>query len=266
MVIHRAPICMVLFITLMAACMLTSTQSLEVETFLKDSFLGRVVTLKEPSLKSEIVIGKQSKTLPKKVPPLSIAGAIRIHAVEVGGTWVKLKGKRVVLVGKELNGLVDSEENVSVKLDLDDQPNSQNVKAAIAAVFRGSQDFQQLRHKYFVDVAPIPGDTSKIGQFKDGRPVYRASGRVDAPLPTKTFTPAGLNRKDAKKEASVVAWVVANENGFPEILEIKKTTNPEDSLFALKTLANWRFTPSKLDGKPVAVATEITLDWRNGWW
>jgi TonB family protein len=83
---------------------------------------------------------------------------------------------------------------------------------------------------------------------------------VDAPKPIHTPEPTytEIARKD-KLQGTAVLWVVVNEKGLPEVLEIKKGLGEGLDTQAMATVSKWRFQPAMREGQPVAVLIYVQV-------
>ena len=67
------------------------------------------------------------------------------------------------------------------------------------------------------------------------------------------------SRKSGEKGSVVVALVVGSD-GLPRDLRIICSSIPENDENAMATLKSWKFAPGTKDGKPLAVAVEVQVD------
>jgi len=99
-----------------------------------------------------------------------------------------------------------------------------------------------------------------LGAFQAPYPIGNG---VSAPVaiykPEPAYTPEA---KDARIEGAVWLAIVIDENGVPSEVAVKQSLEPSLDQRAVETIRNWRFTPGKKDGVPVAVQATISIQFK----
>jgi TonB family protein len=96
-----------------------------------------------------------------------------------------------------------------------------------------------------------------------GGGVYRIGGGVSAPaLIAKVEPEYSEEARKAKFQGTVVLYVVVDENGKPRDLRVIRPLGLGLDEKAIEAVMKWRFRPGMKDGKPVAVAATIEVNFR----
>ncbi|HZP47307.1 MAG TPA: energy transducer TonB [Vicinamibacterales bacterium] len=94
-----------------------------------------------------------------------------------------------------------------------------------------------------------------------GGDVYRPGGSVSAPrLVTQvrpTYTADAMQRR---VQGSVVIEMVVMPNGSPARIRVVRSLDPDLDDRAMAAVAQWRFEPGRLSGRPVSVLVNVVLD------
>jgi TonB family protein len=127
--------------------------------------------------------------------------------------------------------------------------------AALSAVLFLSPGTQGVQVSALAaDQAPDPCKVLVAGVANAGTP------GIVLPVQTRKveakYSPAAYV---AKASRVVVVCAIVNERGRIERRAIKRSENPLLDPEALKAVGQWRFTPARLDGKPVAIVIEAEV-------
>lgn len=96
-----------------------------------------------------------------------------------------------------------------------------------------------------------------------GGGVYRIGGGVSAPaLVFKVEPEYSEEARKAKFQGTVVLYVVVDEKGMPRDLKVVRPLGLGLDEKAIEAVTKWRFKPGFKDGKPVAVAATIEVNFR----
>jgi TonB family protein len=96
-----------------------------------------------------------------------------------------------------------------------------------------------------------------------GGGVYRIGGGVSAPaLLFKVEPEYSEEARKAKFQGTVVLYVVVDEKGQPRDLKVIRPLGLGLDEKAIEAVQKWRFRPGQLNGKPVAVAATIEVNFR----
>jgi len=122
-----------------------------------------------------------------------------------------------------------------------------------AAAQRGQQKEPTGTSAYDSDEPP--------GKHEPVNGAYRVGGGVIAPVIIKSPQPGYTEAaRKAKIAGVVVLWLVVNAKGLPEQIRVQKSLDPGLDQNAAKAVKHWRFKPAEKDGKPVAVAINIEVN------
>lgn len=93
--------------------------------------------------------------------------------------------------------------------------------------------------------------------------VYRVGGDVKAPLVLQKPEPEySEEARIAKLQGTVLLSLTVGEDGRTLDLRVRKSLGLGLDEKALEAVSHWRFTPGTKEGKPVAVATSIEINFR----
>jgi len=96
-----------------------------------------------------------------------------------------------------------------------------------------------------------------------GGGIYRVGGGVSAPK--KIFDPEPEYSEEARKakfQGTCVLYVVVGPDGKKRDIRVQRTLGLGLDEKAIEAVKTWRFEPATKDGKPVAVAINIEVDFR----
>ena len=95
-----------------------------------------------------------------------------------------------------------------------------------------------------------------------GALTYRSAGVVLPKVllrPDPKYTPAAMR---AKVQGIVEIFAIVGLDGHVERSQIAQTLHPDLDAEALRTLAQWRFEPARLDLQPVRIAVTVRMEFR----
>jgi TonB family protein len=96
-----------------------------------------------------------------------------------------------------------------------------------------------------------------------GGGVYRIGGGVSSPqLVFKVEPEYSEEARKAKFQGTVVLYVVVDEKGLPRDLKVVRPLGLGLDEKAIEAVTKWRFKPGYKDGRPVAVAATIEVNFR----
>jgi TonB family protein len=65
-----------------------------------------------------------------------------------------------------------------------------------------------------------------------------------------------------KVTGTVVLTYIVDENGYPQDVKVKSSSNRALEVEAVKALRQWQFEPAQVDGKPTAVVSSAEISFR----
>jgi TonB family protein len=93
--------------------------------------------------------------------------------------------------------------------------------------------------------------------------VYKIGGGVSSPqLLFKVEPEYSEEARKAKFQGTVVLYVVVDEKGMPRDLKVVRPLGLGLDEKAIEAVTKWRFKPGYKDGRPVAVAATIEVNFR----
>jgi TonB family protein len=96
-----------------------------------------------------------------------------------------------------------------------------------------------------------------------GGGLYRVGGGVSAPRPVYDPDPEySEEARRAKFQGIVLLWVVVGPDGRPRDVRVQRSLGMGLDEKALEAVRRWRFEPSMLDGRAVAVQVNIEVNFR----
>jgi TonB family protein len=103
-----------------------------------------------------------------------------------------------------------------------------------------------------------PGEGGGIGGG-----VYRVGGGVSAPVAIYKIEPEySEEARKAKFQGTVVLSIVVDEQGLPRNFKVVKPLGLGLDEKAVEAVQKWRFSPAKLNGKPVPVQATVEVNFR----
>jgi TonB family protein len=116
----------------------------------------------------------------------------------------------------------------------------------------------------FIETSQPSVQTQNVNEGAYGR-VYKVGKDVSSPVPLKMVEASfPKSAKDIKSpfEAFVVVKIIVDADGMPQEPKIVRSYNPDFDAEALKAVRKYRFSPGKREGKPVAVALNIEINFK----
>jgi TonB family protein len=107
-----------------------------------------------------------------------------------------------------------------------------------------------------------PGEPTPLRTLS-GEVVYRGGNGVTPPRAIKSPDPKyPKSAKGEGIEGTVVLWLIVNSQGSPEQIKVKKLVGHGFDQSAVDAVSRWKFNPATKDGKPVAVAINVEVNFR----
>jgi TonB family protein len=232
-----------------------------------------------------------------KPGPWTLDATLQCSGVEVKGNDLVVKGKRLYFMRDEaLESLRPYlGPRVRIEIDIRGYPLSlSTLQQAIANVFvPDTENSKLLVPDYWKDYmlrraqeaikrtqknasANPPGSTTKLTgksnkQTASGSPIFRVGALVNpkekrrVPMPMATHVPEPPYTPQARMaglEGTVILSVVIDATGHVSQESIIKALGMGLDDNAANTVQKWRFKPSMVDGKPVAVRTLVEITFR----
>jgi TonB family protein len=146
------------------------------------------------------------------------------------------------------------------------------IRLLIALILSGITLAQSTPDK---DAPPPPSEQSKSQEpglnlpAERSPPVFKPCGPKNKPhcptAPQPIASPQPDYSKEARKkkiQGQVVLWLIVGPNGVPRDFRVVRSLGYGLDEEAVKAVQKWRFIPSKLDGRPVAVQINVEVTFR----
>jgi TonB family protein len=86
---------------------------------------------------------------------------------------------------------------------------------------------------------------------------------ITAPVPIDKREPAYTEEaRQAKIQGSVILYVEIDPEGVPRNIRVLRSLDPGLDQKAIEAVQAWRFRPGLKEGKPVAVAVQVEVNFR----
>jgi TonB family protein len=155
--------------------------------------------------------------------------------------------------------------SLSVEIEIElpsEKPDQKDISSAIHGVFLTDSESM-------IDVVPSYWRAYFAGQegkpqsaTKSEEPIYRANPGSGVSLPHATYQPDPEYSEEArelKHQGTVLISLVVDASGTPIDLQIQRPTGLGLDEKAVAAASTWKFEPAQKDGKPVAVAISIEI-------
>lgn len=187
-----------------------------------------------------------------------------------GARKQKLQGQVVVQVTVEENG------TVSIVSLLSGEPTLANAARDVVHKWK-FEPFTQNGHPVRVQQRLVFNfaPTSKIGELQLPLPepkaislfvgpgVYRVGGAVNPPRVLYSPDPEYSDEaRKAKYQGVCVLTLIVGPDGLPRDIKVARSVGMGLDEKAIEAVRKWKFQPSELHGKPVAVAINVELNFR----
>ncbi len=257
-----------------AICLLLSCPALfaqdqkTIEEQLRHTLENQLLLLRTPYSGKHLNFDSLGRILgDNQILPWTTNGLLQVKKVSVSKDTLKIEGQRGILAVNSDNTRVlpiAVPEPVYVAIQLARGPTGETVDQALRNVFSRDNIPERIQEAW----KPFSADKSikapdapagTVGILAGGRYVYSAKSGASAPLPTYEPDPP-YPSSEQKNTGQVVLFIVVNENGFPEILKVLRTSDEKFELPALSAVSQWRFRPAMKDGRSVAVEISVMID------
>jgi TonB family protein len=269
----------VLFLCLFARALLAQDHK-KLEQELRHSFVHKILSLRNPHF-GRVLEFDSSGNLRNKAEagPWSTCGLLRVDDIDFRPDRLEIKGKRIVLgqryaakeehpskiSGPQITTVITNEQ-VRIVVTMS-ASNVSEVNDILSHVFQGGPLETRVAAYWKSntdDVDEFRRNTPNaiVGELEGKRPVYLANPGVITPskpihTPEPTYTEIA---RQNKIQGRAVLSVVVNEEGLPEVLEIKEGLSDGLDIQAMAAVAGWRFQPAMKDGQPVAVLITVQVE------
>ncbi len=213
-------------------------------------------------------------------------GRVYVKEVQFAANRLTLRGERPVSIFDPGTGdttLLGLHRKVEIDVQLPpDKPPIDSARALLDKIFLTSSEAdaltcsedeakafrkQMLQSKEFVSAKKDSG-ASKITEphqlcFPGGTRAYVAEGAVKAPKPLKTPDPPYPNDASAQgQNKTVVLALVVDVAGKPSSLVVIGPSASVFDIVAVDAVQHWKFLPASYQGKPVAAAINVEVNFR----
>ena len=226
-----------------------------------DSLVGKVVALKHPTFSTTVKVDANGNLEGK---PADAAGAtivngaaLKIDSVREKAGALVIDAHRVVITQRPPQQVL---LNDKVRVEI---PSG----AALGNVFHQGDEMAAAIATYYSGPAlgyfPSPKTATDPVITVGGNPVYALTRAVTKPV---LKSAPDLKYPDTARrsglEGVVTLLIVINEEGIPELFQVARTLSPELDEEAVRNVSHWRFKPATMNGKPVAVATNVDVTFK----
>jgi len=247
-----------------------------VESIMKKGFEGRTLVLKTPYVEDKLHFDSQQHLIGvSEIGPWTTRAWIRVNQLELKDNRLRIEGNRTILVldrQSSSSGFVPllSGEKVQITFDL---TASDQAAAAMLPVF-DTQPVQSRMATYWTPILDLSKDLAVLrnesadrvaGVLEGNRQVFLGDASIGLQPPRAIKTPDPNYPPEARHNhlaGDDGLVVVINEQGFPEVLEVKKAGERFFDESALRAVSRWRFKPATKDGKAVAVVINVVVTFR----
>ena len=255
-------------------CTLLPQDRKDLQDDLRHTLLQKMLSLRDPHFGRQLEFNSSGNLLSKaEAGPWSTCGLLRVENLVLGPNRLEIDGRRIVLGitrsdmqsdDTKIATVVTNEQvRIAVEMSGSNMSEANNI---LSKIFQGERLEERVATYWkpgTLDVDEFRRKTPNaiVGELEGNRPVFLANpGRVDAPKPIHTPEPTytEIARKD-KLQGTAVLWVVVNEKGLPEVLEIKKGLGEGLDTQTMATVSKWRFQPAMREGQPVAVLIYVQV-------
>jgi TonB family protein len=120
------------------------------------------------------------------------------------------------------------------------------------------------RRMWLASAAAVLAITIPLAAMQQaGRKVYKIGGDVSAPVAIKKSEPLYTpEAREAKVQGSVVLSVVIEPDGHTSNIVVERSLDAGLDANAVEAVGSWLFRPAMRDGKPVAVAAKVEINFR----
>ena len=240
---------------------------------LRDDYESQFLALRSPDCAAEVRLDQDGHNVGRPEPcPLAIGGLLKIDHVDLKGNLLHFKTHRVLLAEDDLRAFL-TPTMAEVVLTFKAPPAARGaLDAAMKSAFLSPNDLATEKQAYWHEQMPLTGNTAGHGAsangtpigFLEAQPVYLVQPSVVSP-PQGTFVPDPKfpePERQARHQGRVELFVVINQAGQPAFLKVVHGLSDLFDGSALLTASRWRFKPAIKDGKAVAVAVNIDMNFR----
>lgn len=263
-------LCVLAFLAALASAQGTD----ELQTKLRQTIGGKLLSLRIPCADSVLEFDAQGNLRNKSgVRPWTIKSVLRVKNLLLTSHSLEIDGERVFLawdISKDDGFLpVATGQKVHVMIGLTPPLSDAQANKTLLAIFE-PDDLKNRFAEYWKPLA-VPKMEQQVGKNKiarifgelDGQDVYGVSpGLVTPPRVIEGFEPKFPEGLKQPRDHVLVLLVVIDEAGFPAIVQVAKSIGTEFDIAGMYAASEWRFHPALRNGKPVAVATHIEVNFQ----
>ena len=258
-----------------AVSALTTVSDTDFRKELRRRYEGKLLLLNVPANFDVVHFDRSGlPTRPVTGEPWTTAGLIRADRVDIQNGQVIIDGRReiVALLSNTASTKlvpVTTDRTVHISIDLPRESTDPAVRHQfLGHVVSIEQVGSKIESAWHADIDLTRGSGSrtafppdgKIGTLAGDRAVYAwESGMVSKPKaiykPGPHYAASALMKKVS---GTIRVWVIVNEKGFPEIMEIVEHLREGLDVNALSAVSQWRFEPAVRNG--VATASVVVVE------
>lgn len=258
-----------LLLLLATPCILAAQ---DLQKSLQTEYQGKMFRIRGFYEDADLHFGQDGTLLSNGHPGSWTLAAIEIKKLKLNQDSVEITGQRVVeIVGK--SGLQPSRIDSKIKIKIDEPTTDQaSVRASLPRVLMDPKEpivdlvpeywhglLQRIPSHHLFAASPAKQECADATLERP----CRVGGKTKPPHPLSTPDPA-YNELAKQKgyQGTSVLWLVVDENGTPQNVEIARALGFGLDEQAVKTVSHWKFQAATRDGKPVPVQINVEVNFR----
>jgi TonB family protein len=255
---------------LLLPCNLAAQSRGDIATELAKQMENNVFALAAPVRGNKLAFTADGKPV-KTLEPGSVAvhSAFYVESVKVDKV-ITMEARRLVIYYDENRKprATATRERLEIQQELPSNATMQKVLTSVRTLLRNDDLFAAVPPPLSIPAPFPPLDPANqvvvFGNTAAGQSVYRVSNRVKPPKVISAPDPSyPEDMKQQKKEGTLVVLVVLDSNGSIYNLQVaRRLFGREFSDAAAAAVGTWKFQPASLDGRPVAVAINVEVNFR----
>ena len=249
---------------------------------LKPKLEGKVLQLRTPDPSKELEFDSSGSPKHQSVHGLiSLDSHVLVKKVELKGKDLVIRGERMAMSWNEDKRAIEfGDINIPVTVKIALEKASATTESEFASVFfkvflndeeRNQHSCSEEGSRAFFDATRIadkkkgsarPTDMVTVC-FPSGYQARRVDAQMTAPRAVYAQDPEySMAARQKKIQGTAVILTAIDEHGIVEDAILIRSVDPSLNYSSLAAIRDWRFRPATLDGKPVACAVKIDVNFR----